>query len=93
MICITGNDFMSDVASWLNKIVQLTTDGLRAYLDVLENAFDNQIDFAQLLKIYGGVDYAQANVCLQSKVDQFLHPSINMSIMVLLYIWMSYINY
>lgn len=47
--------FMKDVASRLKNKVQLTTDGLKAYLDAVNSAFptDDEIDFAQLIKIYG----------------------------------------
>jgi IS1 family transposase len=44
--------FMKDVASRLANKVQLTTDGLRAYLD----AVDGDIDYAQLVKLYGSLD-------------------------------------
>lgn len=47
-------EFMSDVADRLANRVQLTTDGHRAYLSAVQNAFDNDIDFAQLVKMYGG---------------------------------------
>ena len=33
--------------------VQLTTDGLRVYVEAVENAFGSGIDYAQLVKIYG----------------------------------------
>ena len=46
--------FMNDVADRLTNRVQLTTDGHRAYLVAVQNAFDNDIDFAQLVKMYGG---------------------------------------
>lgn len=49
-----ANDFMHDLAARLKNRVQLTTDGLRAYLDAVYNAFDLDIDFAQLVKMYGG---------------------------------------
>ena len=45
--------FMRDVASRLSSRVQMTTDGLKAYLDAVEGAFGADIDFAQLVKIYG----------------------------------------
>jgi IS1 family transposase len=47
-------EFMNDVAERLANRVQLTTDGHRAYLTAVERAFDNDIDFAQLVKMYGG---------------------------------------
>lgn len=46
--------FIEDVALRLANRVQLTTDGLKLYLEAVENAFTGQIDFAQLVKIYGG---------------------------------------
>jgi hypothetical protein len=33
--------------------VQLTTDGHKAYLKAIDNAFGNDIDYAMLVKIYG----------------------------------------
>lgn len=33
--------------------MQLTTDGHKAYLEAVEEAFGRDIDFAQLVKIYG----------------------------------------
>jgi hypothetical protein len=41
--------------------VQLTTDGLRAYLEATESAFGAEIDFAQLVKIYGNEVGPNAN--------------------------------
>jgi len=48
-----ATDFMRDVASRLATRVQLTTDGLHAYLDAVEDAFVGEIDYAQLIKVYG----------------------------------------
>lgn len=45
--------FMDDLADRLNNRVQLTTDGHKAYLNAIENAFGNEIDYAQLVKLYG----------------------------------------
>jgi len=36
-----------------NGRIQLTTDGLRAYLTAVEEAFGNDVDYAQLVKMYG----------------------------------------
>ncbi len=33
--------------------MQLTTDGLKAYLDAVEDAFGGDIDYAQRIKLYG----------------------------------------
>src|SRR5208283_3117688 len=45
--------FMDDVAGRLATRVQLTTDGLRSYLEAVEGAFGADIDYAQLVKLYG----------------------------------------
>jgi IS1 family transposase len=50
-----AHEFMQDVASRLANRVQLTTDGHRAYLDAVEDAFGSDIDYAMLVKIYGEV--------------------------------------
>lgn len=44
--------FFEDVAGRLTSRVQLTTDGHRAYLDAVPASFA-EVDFAQLVKIYG----------------------------------------
>jgi IS1 family transposase len=46
-------DFIHDLAPRLANRVQLTTDGHRAYVVAVEDAFGSDIDFAQLIKIYG----------------------------------------
>jgi IS1 family transposase len=45
--------FMRDLAGRLAHRVQLTTDGHNMYLTAVENAFGADIDFSQLVKIYG----------------------------------------
>ena len=48
-----ANAFMHDVAGRLANRVQLTSDGHRAYLEAVEGAFGADVDYAQLVKIYG----------------------------------------
>jgi IS1 family transposase len=45
--------FVDDLASRLANRVQLTSDGHRAYLKAVEGAFGADIDYAQLVKLYG----------------------------------------
>ena len=40
-------------ASRLANRVQLTTDGYKPYLEAIESAFGNDIDYARLIKLYG----------------------------------------
>jgi IS1 family transposase len=48
-----ARDFMADLAARLAHRVQLTTDGLKAYLTAVDKAFGDEIDYAILVKIYG----------------------------------------
>lgn len=48
-----ATDFMKDLAGRLKNKVQLTTDGHKMYLEAVESAFGADIDFSQLIKIYG----------------------------------------
>ncbi len=57
----SANYFMQDVAGRLANRVQLTTDGHRPYLDAVEDAFAGQIDYAMLVKIYGGSEGKSTN--------------------------------
>lgn len=50
----TATVFMKDLAGRLSSRVQLTTDGYKSYLDAIDAAFTGEVDFAQLVKIYGG---------------------------------------
>lgn len=45
--------FMDDLAHRLANRVQLTSDGHRAYLEAVEGAFGADVDYAQLVKLYG----------------------------------------
>lgn len=49
----TALEFMDDLAARLAHRVQLTTDGHKAYLEAVEGAFGGDVDFAQLVKLYG----------------------------------------
>jgi len=49
-------EFIKDLASRLNNRIQLTTDGHRPYLEAVEGAFGDNIDYAMLVKLYGGAD-------------------------------------
>jgi hypothetical protein len=46
-------EFMDDLRGRLANRVQLTTDGHRAYLEAVEGASGGDVDYAQLVKLYG----------------------------------------
>ena len=48
-----ASEFMRDLQGRLANRVQLTTDGYKAYLNVVEDVFGADIDYAMLVKIYG----------------------------------------
>lgn len=49
----TARVFVADLASRLAHRVQVTTDGHSAYLEAVEGAFGADVDYAQLVKLYG----------------------------------------
>ena len=55
----TAIEFMDDLRARLANRVQLTTDGHRAYLEAVEGAFGDDVDYAQLIKLYGEASDAE----------------------------------
>ena len=53
---MTAIDLMDDLRARLAHRVQLTTDGHAAYLEAVEGAFGGDVDYAQLIKLYGSGD-------------------------------------
>jgi IS1 family transposase len=49
----TAREFVADLAGRLVNRVQITSDGHRPYLEAVEEAFGSEVDYAQLIKIYG----------------------------------------
>jgi IS1 family transposase len=50
----TANAFLADVAKRMAYRVQISTDGLNAYVNAVENAFAGNADYGQIIKTYGG---------------------------------------
>ncbi len=75
---VYANEFMQDTADRLANRVQLTTDGLGAYLDAIEGAFGIDVEFAQLVKMYGTVPTGRDTatrysppVCVGARKERF----------------------
>ncbi len=49
----TAFAFVEDVKSRMNNRVQISTDGLRAYVEAIEASFGAGVDYAQIVKTYG----------------------------------------
>ena len=52
----TANAFVEDVASRMVNRLQISTDGLSAYVEAIEASFGCDVDYAQIIKTYGNVD-------------------------------------
>jgi IS1 family transposase len=66
--------FVNDVAERLAVRTQLTTDGNRLYVNAVDHAFRGNVDFAQLVKLFGRSDaperaYSPAK-CLGTRKEQ-----------------------
>jgi len=48
----TASIFIDDLKSRLANRVQLTSDGLKVYLEAVEGAFGADVDYAQLIKVF-----------------------------------------
>ena len=51
-----ANAFIRDLAGRLASRVQLTSDGHKAYLRAVEDAFGSEVDYSMLVKLYGASD-------------------------------------
>jgi IS1 family transposase len=47
-------EFIKDLSDRLAHRVQITTDGFKAYLNPIEEVFGTDVDYAMLIKVYGG---------------------------------------
>jgi len=53
----TATRFVCDLSGRLASRVQITSDGHRAYLEAIEAGFGGDVDYAQLIKLYGEVPH------------------------------------
>src|SRR4051794_22486291 len=53
----TAIEFVCDLSRRLANRVQVTSDGHRAYLEAVEAGFGADVDYAQLIKLYGEVPH------------------------------------
>src|SRR5277367_4328227 len=64
----SARTFIEDLAGRLANRIQLTTDGLKLYLNAVDRAFGGDIDYAMLVKVYGNEPEGQKRyspaVCL-----------------------------
>jgi IS1 family transposase len=65
--------FILDLADRIANRIQLTTDGHRAYLDAIDEAWATEVDYAMLVKLYGAEPAGEARYspakCLGTRRD------------------------
>lgn len=49
----TTQAFVADVASRMAYRVQISTDGMKSYAEAMEKTFGNDVDYGQIIKVYG----------------------------------------
>jgi IS1 family transposase len=69
-------EFMTDLASRLTGRIQLTTDGHKAYLGAVFDAFGSDIDYAMLVKLYGEVPAGAARYSPPQCIGANLTPIV-----------------
>jgi hypothetical protein len=66
--------FMDDLRGRLAQRMQLTTDGHKPYLNAVEEAFGDDVDYAMLVKLYGEGPKTEARyspaVCIGARKDR-----------------------
>jgi transposase-like protein/IS1 family transposase len=65
---MSAYDFIRDLSERVTGRFQLTTDGFRSYLPAVEEYFGTNVDFAQLVKLYGTSDGEGPDLYQPSKV-------------------------
>jgi IS1 family transposase len=55
----TASAFVCDLSQRLAGRVQITTDGLKAYVEAIGESFGSNVDYAQLVKLYGNTGEGQ----------------------------------
>ena len=56
----TTTAFVLDVAERMKNRVQISTDGLAAYVDAMDWAFSSSVDYGQIIKTYGTEESVEA---------------------------------
>ncbi len=49
----TADAFVQDVAKRMRNRLQISTDGLNAYVEAIERAFGGDVEYGQIIKVYG----------------------------------------
>jgi IS1 family transposase len=80
----TATAFMQDVKGRMANRVQISTDALPAYVDAVERSFGANVDYAQIIKVYGRNDatdnrrYSPAEIVATEKVHVSGRPDMDL---------------
>jgi len=74
----TAKAFVADVASRMANRVQISTDGLNAYVTAVENAFGTGVDYAQIVKVFEN-DSMDAEVIGMNKTAYSGRPNMQIA--------------
>ena len=55
----TAKAFVADVASRMKTRVQISTDGLPAYAEAIAQSFGQDVDYGQIVKVYGAYAFGE----------------------------------
>ena len=72
----TAIEFQSNLRSRLANRVQLNTDGMRAYYEAVDAVFGSEVDYAQLIKIYGDAEDAKDKKYSPAKCTDIIKKSV-----------------
>src|SRR5713101_6757450 len=82
----TAHAFVSDVASRLRNRPQVSSDGLRVYIDAIDQAFGMDVDYAMVIKNYGHDTgehhqerrYSAPDIVSTEKIHVMGHPNMEL---------------
>jgi IS1 family transposase len=80
----TAKAFVQDVAGRMAYRVQISTDGLNAYVAAMESAFGGNVDYAQIIKTYGREEttdnrrYSAPEFVSSEKIIHVGNPDVNL---------------
>lgn len=73
---VTARIFVNDLANRLANRIQLTNDGLKVYLQAVEPAFCGEVDYAQLVEIYGETGGGQKRYPSAASIGSERHTAV-----------------
>ena len=79
----TAMAFIGDVAGRMRNRVQISTDGLKAYVNAIEETFGADVDYGQIVKVYGTEEsdhrrYSPPEVISCEKTVISGHPDVDL---------------